>query len=224
MDTVTAQLLAAAIGASGALVGSLSTQVITRRGERERARQEVSSRWLNDRRSLIAELLSFTVQLEGKLLELKFDLDTAQTEGIPGKLREGGFRRLSEIPDSDDGDTFLQSLNSSVSFEMLNSFLDQQWRNVDELQHLLAKISLISSAMIAFRVEMVVAHLQVTLGAVDELKTWVEVEEEYFELRSDRFELQAAVRKDLGILDRQDDYLRIGRLLEKVRKGTGLRS
>lgn len=164
------------------------------------------SRWLEDRRSLIAELISLAVQFESGLLSIKIDLDAAEKCDASAKLRKRGYRQLSEIPDDDDSVAFFEALIPGVAPEMLNSFIESHSEKMEQAQHILAKISLISNSAISHQAEMLSVRMQILLGDVDELKNWPHIEEEYFDLQQERRDLQAAVRRDLGVLDHRPRF------------------
>lgn len=67
MEPETAQLIVGGLGIAGTLAAAVGTQVLARRGERDRRREDDETRWLRDRLDIATSLLSKAGQIHREL-------------------------------------------------------------------------------------------------------------------------------------------------------------
>jgi hypothetical protein len=199
MDGVTAQLAAAAIGAMGVLVGSVSTQVLTRTNDKRRRQEEQEGRWRADRRDIVSQLVLLSIHLQRELRELAIDFNGLEAAGAQERLQKAGYHRLSDIPEDETGVELFESLSDGIAQNMISEMALRAEKAVHKAEELLADLALIASSRISHEAESLVSSLWSALNCAQRLESWKSVETAVDTIGIRRESLQDTVRADLGV-------------------------
>jgi len=136
MDGSTGQVVIAAIGVAGTLAAALVSQLLSRRAERDRRREEDRSRWLADRQRLYSRFLAQALSLERDLWSACSMLDQdARDRRIPG------YTSILLTPE-EGVDGILDALTRTILVEAT----ERGFHDLDKLELVAAEITIIGAS------------------------------------------------------------------------------
>ncbi|WP_405609039.1 hypothetical protein [Streptomyces sp. NBC_00076] len=198
MSQSTVQLLLAALGVSGTLAAAVLTQVLQRKAERERRAADDARRWHADRFRVCKELLYKAMEISRILWSASSTLPAPDEYE---RIREAGYTSFLVVGEDDvppyDGDP---QVFTSTSLEIVREDLERAHALVEESEHLVAEISLLTDGPVS---ESAATLFRAALFAVGEVETTRGSREEAWRgvlaMKEPMAKFQHDVRHELGV-------------------------
>ncbi|MEU8616972.1 hypothetical protein [Streptomyces sp. NPDC048623] len=142
MSQSTVQFLLALLGITGTLAAAITTQVLQRRAERDRREADDARRWHADRFRASKDLLYKVMETERILWSACAMLPNTEERG---RLRSAGHTSLTVVQGTDvPTDTGDIHIFDAVSLEIVKEALERAFALLEEAEHLVAEISILS--------------------------------------------------------------------------------
>lgn len=192
VDSSTAQLSAAAIGAGAVLLGTALTQIVAFLTESRRRQWEIDSRWHEERRRLASALISESIRFERNV---RTHFDYLPTDGsLRTQMRALGYRDLDDLPD----DVSIDDLEENLRGAMLADLLHYLNKHIEKTQQDLADLTMLSGDPVARLARKLDLSLWIVRRRVGGLLPQELVEESMTSLLRDRINFQRAIRDELN--------------------------